>query len=224
MPFARLWATLVGLGALGLGCGEDKPLPPPPPRERSNVVVVSSSSASSRATSAPSTAASTAPKAPRKLCTESTAGREPPKAPVRVAQAAGASPPPATIAFGAGKWIWVNLWAAWCVPCKEEMPRLRRWHAELRKAGVLIDFAYVSLDDDERQLQRFLDAEPKDGLRASYWLPEEGRSAWLRSLGVSENAQLPVQILVSPRGEVSCVIDGAVEEQDYAALRAHLGR
>jgi thiol-disulfide isomerase/thioredoxin len=148
----------------------------------------------------------------------STEGLKPPQGRVRTARAAGNDPPPASIPFGAGKWIWVNLWAAWCVPCKEEMPRLLRWQDRLRKAGVLLDLAWVSLDDDERQMQRFLDEQPRTGVRATYWLPEDLRRGWLAPLGISENAQLPVQALVSPRGAVACVINGAVEDDDFEQL------
>jgi thiol-disulfide isomerase/thioredoxin len=216
---AALAAGVLALGASGCD-GEDKgkSLPPPPSRERSNVVV------SSAKTATPSAATpSAAPSAPHKLCTGSLQGLSPPKGRIRTAQAAGVEPLPTPIQFGAGKWIWVNFWAAWCGPCKEEMPRLRRYHAELRKAGVLLDLAFVSLDDDDRQLQRFLDEQPKDGLRASYWLPEDIRKSWLAPLGVSDTAKLPVQALVSPRGEVACVIDGTVEDDDYPQLAKLLG-
>jgi len=209
---------------LAVGCNDDdkgKPLPPPPGRERSNAVV---SSAKTATPAAPTVStASAGPKPPRKLCTGSSEGLSPPKARIRTAQAAGVDPLPTPVQFGAGKWVWVNFWAAWCGPCKEEMPRLRRYHEDLRKAGVLIDFDFVSMDDDERQLQRFLDEQPKDGLRASYWLSEDIRKGWLGPLGVSDTAKLPVQVLISPRGEVACVIDGTVEDDDYPQLARLMG-
>jgi len=206
------FALLLLLGAVG--CSEDdKPLPPPPPKERSNVVVSSAKTTTASATAAAS--ASSAPRVPRQLCVGSTEGLKPPPGQVRTAQAAGAAPLPTPIAFGAGKWIWVNLWAAWCVPCKEEMPRLLRWQDRLRQSGVLLDIAWMSLDDDERQMQRFLDEQPRTGVRATYWLPEDLRRGWLGPLGISENAQLPVQALISPKGRVACVIQGAVEDGDY---------
>jgi thiol-disulfide isomerase/thioredoxin len=139
--------------------------------------------------------------------------------------AAGTERPPASIAFGTGKWVWVNLWAAWCGPCKEEMPRLIAWQKKLSAAGVLLDLAFVSIDDDERQLVRFLEGQPQGGVRASYWLPEgAGRSSWTTSLGLKETPDLPVQVLVAPSGQVACFIQGAVEEGDYATLAAFVGQ
>jgi thiol-disulfide isomerase/thioredoxin len=150
--------------------------------------------------------------------------RPAPKGNLRTFAASGASELPASIPFGTGKWVWVNLWAAWCGPCKEEMPRLILFRDRLRNEGVLVDLAFVSLDDDERQLQRFIDAQPEGrGVRSSYWLPEGTRNAFLGALGVKESPDLPVQALVNPNGQVACVIQGAIEERDYPALAAFFG-
>lgn len=213
---------ILALALLGpAGCDDESaPLPPPPPKERSNVVVATGTSAAT--TKAAPTTSSAVPKAPRKVCTGSPSGLQHPKSRIKTAQAGGAGAPPLPIPFGAGKWVWVNLWAAWCGPCKEEMPLLMRWNADFRKAGVLIDLAFVSLDDDDRQLQRFLDEQPASGLRSTYWLPEDMRRAWLQPLGIRDESKLPVQALVSPKGEVVCVIDGTVEEGDYPQLLALL--
>ena len=162
------------------------------------------------------------PTAPRKLC----AGQDPkpaPKATPKTAAASGTTPPPSPIAFGVGKWVWINLWAAWCAPCKEEIPRLIAWREKLTRGGLLLDLAFVSLDDDERQMRRFLESQPERGLRATYYLPDgDERATWLRALGVKEVQSLPVHALVAPSGLVSCVIQGAVEEGDFPSIRAFL--
>ncbi|MBI4704993.1 MAG: TlpA family protein disulfide reductase [Deltaproteobacteria bacterium] len=221
MSRAARAASLLWLGlVLASGaCGEEgRGRLPPPPKERSNAVLAPSASAAALP-AAPASARPVARPA-RRLCGAPTVGLKAPKGrAVRTAHAAGVAAPPLPLAFGAGKWIWVNLWAAWCGPCKEEMPQLLRWHAELRRAGVLVDLAFVSLDDDERQLRRFLDEQPAGAVRASYWLPEAIRSSWLQPLGVRESAKLPVHAFVSPRGEVACVVDGTVEEEDWPQLR-----
>lgn len=202
------------------GCDEPKPdlAPPPPMNGRANAVTAKATA------SAPPTAATTAapPGPPRQLC----AGQKPrstPKGTPKTAAAEGATAPPATMPVGVGKWTWINLWAAWCGPCKEEMPRLLAWQKKLEAAGVMIDLEFLSLDDDERQMRRFLDAQPKDGVRATYWLPEGERAGWLGSINLKESPQLPVQILVAPSGQVACVIEGAVEDRDYPALASFVG-
>lgn len=215
--FAAL--TLVLLSPLA-GCGEQGSAPPPPPTSRNNAVLAASGAPTAKGSS---TAAQPQPKAPRDVCAGQKE-RPGPKGSLKTKAASGAAELPATIAFGAGKWVWLNFWAAWCGPCKEEMPRLIAWQDKLRKAGVLIDLAFVSLDDDERQLERFMDGQPQAGVRASYWLPEGAtRSSFLSSLGFKDSPELPLQALISPSGQLACAVQGAVEDRDYDAIAAFLG-
>jgi thiol-disulfide isomerase/thioredoxin len=203
------------------GCDENKgDLPPPPPVTGRANAVTAKETATAPAATAPATA--TAPKPARQVCVGQKE-RGAPKGTLKTAAADGAAAPPTPLPLGVGKWVWVNLWAAWCAPCKEEMPRLVAWQDKLRAAGVLIDLAFVSMDDDTRQMQRFLEAQPQGGVRSTYWLPEGERSGWLGSIGLKESAQLPVQILVAPSGQVACVIEGAVEDRDYPAVAAFVG-
>jgi thiol-disulfide isomerase/thioredoxin len=208
------------------GCDANKgDLPPPPPTTgRSNAVAAKTTDGAGAPDVSAHGAAKVVSGPPRQLCAGQSPRPAPRGAPRNVA-APGESALPAAVPFGVGKWTWVNLWAAWCAPCKEEMPRLREFQSKLSAAGVLIDLVFVSLDDDERQLQRFIDAQPKgSGVRASYWLPDgEARGAWLAAFGVKPPADLPLQALVAPSGQLSCVIQGAIDDRDYPVIAALLG-
>ncbi|WP_237244400.1 MULTISPECIES: TlpA disulfide reductase family protein [Sorangium] len=230
MSAARRIGALVALAAaagLAGGCEGDKadlPTPPTPGQGRSNAVTAPGGAAATSARAPASAAAPAAQAAPRLLC----AGQSPRPAPsaggLTAVAAQGEEAPPASIGFGVGKWVWVNFWAAWCKPCLEEMPRLLGWQQKLRASGVLIDLAFISIDDDERQLSRFLEAQPGNGVRASYWLPDgPHRAGWLRALGVKEATELPIHAIASPSGQVTCVIQGAVEDSDYPTIAALLG-
>lgn len=138
------------------------------------------------------------------------------------AQAPGAPILGSSIAVGNGKWTWINLWAAWCGPCKEELPRLLQWQ---KKLASQMTFQFVSLDDDERQLLMYLQGQPEQGLRTSHWLPEgKARDGWLGGMKLSTSSELPVQILVNPQGRVQCIIEGAVEDADFARIAALVGQ
>lgn len=221
----------MGLAAAALvlaGCDEKLPDSAPPPPMNGRAVAVTAKAvqtAAAPATVATATSpASSAPAGPaRQLCAGQKPRPAPSKGSPKTAAAEGASPPPPTMPIGVGKWTWVNLWAAWCGPCKEEMPRLIGWQKKLSEAGVMIDLVFLSLDDDERQMRRFLEGQPKDGVRATYWLPEGERSGWLGALNLKDSPQLPVQILFAPSGQASCVIEGAVEDRDYSAIASFVG-
>lgn len=142
-------------------------------------------------------------------------------APDRRAAAGEATLAKDPVVRGAKRWTWINFWAAWCVPCREELPLLLRWQG-LLKADL--NFSFISLDDDERQLSTFLSEQPETGLRQSYWLKEgPTRSAWLDALGLNEEPELPLQLLVDPSGAVRCRVQGAVDAEDLAALRRIVG-
>jgi thiol-disulfide isomerase/thioredoxin len=210
----RLQALIAGSCVAAALCGCDdskKPNPAPPSNRRSEVVAASGTQAPTRPSA--TTPAHTAASKPRALCQGPSLNRAMPSEKVGHAEAPGASSLGESVAVGDGKWTWINLWAAWCVPCKEEMPRLQQWQGKLASNMRL---TFLSLDDDERQLMRFLEAQPATGVRTSHWLPEGNtREGWLTAMKLKSSPQLPVQILVNPAGKVHCIIEGAVEDSDF---------
>jgi thiol-disulfide isomerase/thioredoxin len=166
------------------------------------------------------TEAATAAKKPRSLCAGklAEAARALPKKHVSRASAKGAQDLPDALPIGGGKWTWLNFWAAWCAPCKEEIPRLLGFEQKLQASGAF-RLAFVSLDDDERQLHDFLDSQPSSGLHGSYWLKEGSeREDWLKAAGQNPDSPLPFHLLVDPKGKIRCAIQGAVEDADYAEI------
>ena len=140
-------------------------------------------------------------------------------------EAPGAARLDGTSPIARGSWTWINFWAAWCGPCKEEMPRLLAWQDKLAKAGSPVRFVFVSLDDDERQLEQFLEHQPQDGMRSSLWLPDgPARAGWLGSLRMKSAPELPEQALVDPTGHVRCFVEGAVDDGDYAEIAGIVSR
>jgi len=208
--------------ALVAGCDDPGTAPPPSTTGRS-IVVTDQTGAGSQAATSQSGAAGAPKKGPRNACATALA-KPAPKVSFKATKASGGTDLGASPAFGAGKWVWVNLWAAWCGPCKEEMPRLLAWEKKLRAAGVMLDLAFVSLDDDERQLQRFLEEQPKEGVKASFWLPDgKERSGFLSGAGLTSTTKLPVQVLFAPNGEIRCILEDVVDDADYSAFAKTLG-
>jgi thiol-disulfide isomerase/thioredoxin len=209
--------TLVlGLSVHLFACDDGKKAQP---LRRSDAIVASGNP---KPTVSPPAAASHKPRVPRTLCQGAPLERDFPTQQVGHGEAPGAESPGTQIRTGRGRWVWVNLWAAWCGPCKEEMPMLLSWQKQLQ---ATTDFAFVSLDDDQRQFLRFLQQQPAEGLRSSFWLPEgKTRASWLTDLGVDTSPELPIQILVNPRGKVHCIIQGAVEKDDFPRVREMVSR
>lgn len=220
--------VLGGLSALALAsaCNGDKKAEPGSTPQRSQAVTATAAAGSAaKVAPAPSASAPAVPKKPaRKLCAGELdkPGKKLTDKPLSRAAAPGAKSMPDKLSQAAQGWTWVNFWAAWCVPCKEEMPRLIEFE---KKLGGKLRVVFVSLDDDQRQLDDFLKAQPETGVRATYWLKEgKEREAWLTAAEIEEDPELPTHLLVDPEGKVRCRVKGAIEDSDYPSLAQIVGR
>ncbi len=211
---------LLGLALLGSSACDNASKPISVTSERSQGVLATGNP---EPAAAPVPVAKVAAPAPaRLLCGGSLSkpGAEAPSKSLSQKVAPGESNLPSAPGFAKGSWTWVNFWAAWCGPCKEEIPRLKSWEKSLSSEGQRFRVAFVSMDDDERQLGAFLAAQSPAGLRRSYWLREgKERADWVSEVGLSVTAQLPAHVLFDPKGRLRCRIDGAIDDRDLDTLR-----
>ena len=215
----RLSFVIAGVAAasVALGCEDSKAQSSTGRSEQ----VLATGSMATAAPSASATAAHSAPASPRTLCDKSP--RSLPKSTPTFVNAAGDKNTKARFPLEAKRLLWINFFAAWCGPCKEEIPRLRRFEAQLQKDGVPVDLAFISIDDDARELVGFYAQQPENGLKASFWLPDgPPRTAWLSALKMKSSPTLPEHVIVDGKGDAKCFIDGAVEEGDYPQLLSSL--
>lgn len=232
---SRGTAATIVLSGVALGaCNDDKPAKPPT-AGRSEVVLAKDapsqpSAGAANASAAASTASSqaapaaSARKPPRRICETEMArpGRALAKGLFDPAAAPGVPTPEASLDTGGGRWTWINFFAAWCAPCKEEIPVLRAWEQKLA-AGLRVRF--ISLDDDERQLGRFLGEQPAAGVRSALWLkPGNHRDSFLQGLKLPDSPSLPAHALVDPQGRVRCAFEGVISEADYPQVEAIVAR
>jgi len=129
--------------------------------------------------------------------------------------------------FGAKPWTWINVWAAWCKPCKAEMPEIAAWASRVRQSGGALRVLFLSVDDDERQLRKFLSGEGAAIAGDYLWVQEETeRAGFYGNIGVGNPPTLPVQALLDPQGRLRCVRVGSItgKELDEATKTFGFGR
>jgi thiol-disulfide isomerase/thioredoxin len=114
-------------------------------------------------------------------------------------------------------WRWINVWATWCKPCVEEMPRLAKWREQLGAAGKPFDLAFVSVDESDTDLAEHRKAHP-DAPASPRLADPNTQHEWYAALGLDGSPPIPIHVFVAPSGHVRCARAGGVREQDYAAI------
>jgi cytochrome c biogenesis protein CcmG, thiol:disulfide interchange protein DsbE len=110
-----------------------------------------------------------------------------------------------------GKAVVLNVWASWCIPCKEEAPFLERAWRQNRKRGLVV----VGLDakDFRRDARRFVE---RFGL--TFPIVYDGPGDTLGGYGVTG---FPETFVLDRQGKVVEAFAGAVNaEEERARLRA----
>ena len=100
-----------------------------------------------------------------------------------------------------GKWVFVHFWAAWCGPCRREMPTVQRMTEKLKETAIDIVLVNTAETDDEvfnflgvvaPDMSTLMD---RDGLVTERWQPRG----------------LPASFFVSPEGTLEYIALGGRE-------------
>jgi len=105
------------------------------------------------------------------------------------------------------------------------MPEIDAFAQRVRSGGGALRVVFLSLDDDERQLRRYLESE--DGRRLQgevLWVKDEAqRASFFSALGVSNPPTLPVQVLLDPKGRMRCLRVGRITPRELDQARTTFG-
>ncbi len=121
-----------------------------------------------------------------------------------------------TIADFAGRTLLVNLWATWCVPCREEMPALNALQKTLGSDRFEVVAINIDTGDDEKP-KAFLDETGVHDL-AFYRDASMGVFNTLKKEGLAFG--LPVTLLMDDKGCLISAMNGpaAWDSEDAKAL------
>jgi cytochrome c biogenesis protein CcmG/thiol:disulfide interchange protein DsbE len=81
-----------------------------------------------------------------------------------------------------GKVVLLNIWATWCHPCRDEIPDLRKIHAQYKDRGLELVGVSVDADGAEQNIRDFM---KEFEMTYPVWLdPAERISARFLTIGV----------------------------------------
>jgi thiol-disulfide isomerase/thioredoxin len=110
-----------------------------------------------------------------------------------------------------GQTVLLNLWATWCVPCREEMPTFAALQKSLGNESFQVLPVSVDNGDDEKPKKFYMD----NGLDGALPFRHDGTLATFNTLKKRSIAfGMPVSILVDPKG---CAIGWLNGPADWAS-------
>ena len=119
-----------------------------------------------------------------------------------------------------GKYVLIDFWASWCVPCRKSMPHVKELYSRYKDKG----FEVIGVSDDDRDNAAWEKAVAKDGtgiwhnvLRGLDW--EKLRKNEKNDKDISDKFgihSLPTKILIDPNGMIIGRYDKGTEEEAEA--------
>ena len=93
----------------------------------------------------------------------------------------------------AGKYVYIDIWATWCPPCRKETPHLRDLEASLKDSKVVI--LGLSIDEDKSKWESAVRSGNLPGTQLFLGVS----SPFLQAYGVRS---IPRFILIDPQGNI----------------------
>ncbi|MDV6167469.1 TlpA disulfide reductase family protein [Flavobacterium sp. DG1-102-2] len=113
-----------------------------------------------------------------------------------------------------GKYVYIDMWATWCGPCRQEIPFLQK--VEEKYHGKKIEFVSISIDQvkDHEKWKKMVTDKTLGGVQL--FADKDWSSAFAQAYGVNS---IPRFILIGPDGKV---IDADAKRPSDPALQAQL--
>jgi peroxiredoxin len=106
-----------------------------------------------------------------------------------------------------GKPVFINFWATWCGPCREEMPAMQDLYEQYRDQGLVI--LAVDMEEDLRLVRRWID---QGGYTFTFVLDSEGEQVKRYNVNAS-----PTSYFVGRDGVIRDLKLGALSRDEMRA-------
>jgi len=105
----------------------------------------------------------------------------------------------------------VNVWATWCLPCREEFPDLLQVEREYRQRGVRLVLVSADFPDRRGEVERFLS---QHGVTFRSYLKDSPDMAFINALSPEWSGALPGTFVFDRAGVLRWFTEGKVTFQE----------
>ncbi|MES2545550.1 MAG: TlpA disulfide reductase family protein [Bacteroidota bacterium] len=111
-----------------------------------------------------------------------------------------------------GKYVYIDVWATWCGPCRGEIPYLKK--VEEKYHGKKIEFVSISVDEDKdhEKWKKFVTDKTLGGIQL--FADKNWMSDFITSYGINS---IPRFILLDPQGNVVSADASRPSDQNLVA-------
>lgn len=95
-----------------------------------------------------------------------------------------------------GKWLYIDFWASWCVPCRKTMPESKKLKKEFEKENI--EFIYLSLNDKKENWKKAVELDEISDSQ-NYFIENGNVSQVIEDLGIKT---IPHYLIYNPNGEL----------------------
>lgn len=116
---------------------------------------------------------------------------------------------PVTLSSLKGKPVWINFWATWCPPCKEEMPIMQKLYDEYKDKGLVI--LGVDVQEKESDVSPYI---KEGGYSWTFVIDTTGKITDSYYVG-----GLPSHYFVDKDGTIQAIIIGGLKSEMTGEIR-----
>jgi thiol-disulfide isomerase/thioredoxin len=110
----------------------------------------------------------------------------------------------------------VNIWATWCVPCREEFPDLLRLRRAYQARGLRLVLVNADFGEGKDEAVKFLGAQ---GVDFPTLLKDQDDDTFINALGGGWSGALPATFVFDGTGTL---VDAWEHKATYAALESKI--
>jgi thiol-disulfide isomerase/thioredoxin len=99
-----------------------------------------------------------------------------------------------------GKYLYIDIWATWCGPCKDEFPSFRK--LEKKYHGIdYLDFVSISIDNIKDR-DKWIEMVNNEGLSGTHLLADKDWKSQYVIDNMIDKSGIPRYIIVDPKGYI----------------------